>query len=108
MGWLTFILSLALQFALVVRSSCGFSTTCTTVFGSEPLRWGHPSGVEAVSVLDRNEGLVCSLFNWLVRVSAMSSPFWVETVLCLILDRNEDFADFLSSWFRAFAMGSPF
>ena len=38
----------------------------------------------------------------------MRSPFWVETVLCLILDRNEDLADFLSSWFRAFAMGSPF
>ena len=27
MGTLTFILSLALQFALVVLSSCGFSTT---------------------------------------------------------------------------------
>ena len=38
----------------------------------------------------------------------MRSPFWVETVLCLILNRNEDFADFVTSWFRAFAMGSPF
>ena len=38
----------------------------------------------------------------------MRSPFWVKIVLCLILDRNEDFADFLSSGFRAFAMGSPF
>ena len=38
----------------------------------------------------------------------MRSPIWVETLLCLILDRNEDFADFLSSWFSAFAMGSPF
>ena len=32
---------------------------------------------------------------------------WVETVLGLILDRNEDFSDFLFRWFRAFAMGSP-
>ena len=32
---------------------------------------------------------------------------WVETVLGLILDRNEDFCDFLFGWFRAFAMGSP-
>ena len=54
-------------------------------------------GVEAVSFLDRNEGLVWILFNWLVRVFAMRSPFWVETVVCLILDHNEDFADFLSS-----------
>ena len=39
-----------------------------------------PLGFEAVSVLDRNEGLVWTLFHWLVRVFAMRSPFWVETV----------------------------
>ena len=38
----------------------------------------------------------------------MRSPLRVGTVFGLTLDRNEDFSDFLFSWFRAFAMGSPF
>ena len=43
---------------------------------------------------------------WLILHDEVT--LWVETVLGLILDRNEDFSDFLFGWFRAFAMGSPF
>ena len=43
---------------------------------------------------------------WLILRDEVT--LWVETVLGLILDRNEDFSDFLFGWFRAFAMGSPF
>ena len=46
------------------------------------------------------------LIGWLV--SSDEVTLWVETVLSLILDHNEDSSDFLISWFRAFAMGSPF
>ena len=43
---------------------------------------------------------------WLILRDEVT--LWVETVLGLILDRNEDFSDFLFKWFRAFAMGPPF
>ena len=43
---------------------------------------------------------------WLILRDEVT--LWVETVLGLILDRNEDFSEFLFRWFRAFAMGSPF
>ena len=46
------------------------------------------------------------LNSWLILRDEVT--LWVETVLGLILDRNEDFSDFLFRWFRAFAMGSPF
>ena len=46
------------------------------------------------------------LISWFVLRDEVT--LWVETVLGLILDRNEDFSDFLLRWFRAFAMGSPF
>ena len=46
----------------------------------------------AVSVVDRNEGLVLTIFNWLGEVFALVT-LWVETVLGLILDRNEDFSN---------------
>ena len=54
-------LSFALQLALVVQVPVG----SLLPYGSQPSRWGHPCGVEAGLVLDRNEGLVCFLF-----------PFW--------------------------------
>ena len=40
---------------------------------------------------------------WLILRDEVT--LWVETVLGLILGRNEDFSDFLFGWFRAFAMG---
>ena len=43
---------------------------------------------------------------WLILRDEVT--LWVETVLGLILDRNEEFSDFLFGWFRSFAMGSPF
>ena len=43
---------------------------------------------------------------WLILRDEVT--LWVETVFGLILDRNEDFSDFLFRWVRAFAMGSPF
>ena len=46
------------------------------------------------------------LIGWVVLCDEVT--LWVETVLGLILDCNEEFSDFLFRWFRAFAMGSPF
>ena len=51
-------LSFALQRALVVQVPVG----SLLPFGSQPLRWGHPCGVEAGFILYRYEGLVCSSF----------------------------------------------
>ena len=51
-------LSFALQRALVVQVPVG----SLLPYGSQPSRWGHPCGVEAGFILDRNEGLVCSSF----------------------------------------------
>ena len=51
-------LSFALQRALVVLVPVG----SLFPYGSQPSRWGHPCGVEAGFILDRNEGWVCSSF----------------------------------------------
>ena len=51
-------LSFALQLALVVHVPVG----SLLPYGSQPSRWGHPCGVEAGLILDRNEGLVCFSF----------------------------------------------
>ena len=51
-------LSFALQLALVVQVPVG----SLLPYGSQPLRWGHPCGVEAGLILNRNEGLVCFSF----------------------------------------------
>ena len=64
-----------------------------------------PAGSRLVHVLNRNEGLVCILFKLVGRGLRDEVTLWVETVLGLILGRNEDFSDFLFGWFRAFAMG---
>ena len=75
-------------------------------YGSQPSRWGHPCGVEADVVLDRNEGLVCFSFpSWLILRDGVT--LWVETVFVLIFDRNIDFSVSLLGWFRAFSVASP-
>ena len=78
-------LSFALQLALDVQVPVG----SLLPYGSQPLQWGHPYGVETGVVLDRNEGWVCFSFpsGLLLRDEV---TFWVETVFDLILDRNEE------------------
>ena len=57
-GSLPSFLSFALQLALDVQVAVG----SLLPYGSQPSRWGHPCGVEAGVVLDRNEGLFCFSF----------------------------------------------
>ena len=46
------------------------------------------------------------LHCWLILRDGVT--LWVETVLGLILDRNEEFSEFFFGWFRAFTVASPF
>ena len=94
---LPFFLSFALQLALVVQVPVG----SLLLYGSPPSRWGHPCGVEADVVLDRNEGLVCFSFPYGL-ILPVRVTLWVETVFDLILDRNVDFSVSLLGWFRDF------
>ena len=102
-GSLPSFLSFALQLALDVQVPVG----SLLPNGSHPSRWGHPCGVAAGEVLDRDEGLVCFSFpSGLILRDKVT--LWVETVLVLILDRNEEFSESLLRWFRAFTVASPF
>ena len=101
-GLLPSFLSFALQLALGMQVPVGSFLP----YGSHPLQWDHPCGVEAGEVLDRYEGLLGSSFHYgLILRDAVT--LWVETVFSLILDRNEDFSAYLFGWFRAFAVASP-
>ena len=84
---LPFFLSFALQLALDVLVLVGSLLPS----GSPPSRWGHPCGVEAGVVLDRNEGLVCFSFPYGL-ILPVGVTLWVETVFGLILARNVDFS----------------
>ena len=71
---LPFFLSFALQLALDVQVHVG----SLLPYGSQPSRWGHPCGVEAGVVLDRNEGLLCISFPYgLILCGGVT--LWVET-----------------------------
>ena len=103
-GLLPYLLYFALQQALDVQVPVG----SLLPYGLLPSQWGHPCGVEAGEVLDRNEGIVCSFFHFgLILHDEVT--LWVETVFDFILDWNEDFFRNLSfGWFRAFTVASPF
>ena len=102
-GSLPSFLSFVLQLVLGVQVPVG----SLLPYGSQPSRWGHPFGVEAGEVLDRNEGLVCFSFpSGLILRDEVT--LWVETVFDLILDRTEEFSESLLGWFRAFTVASPF
>ena len=74
-GSLPSLLSFALQLALDVLVPVG----SLLPYGSQPSRWGHPCGVEAGEVLDRNVGLVClSFLSGLIFRGEVT--LWVETV----------------------------
>ena len=117
-GSLPYLLSFALQLALDVQVPVG----SLLPYGSQ--RWGHPCGVEAGEVLDRNEGLVCFSFHFGL-ILRDEVTLWVETLFDLILDRNgefseslwvetfrshshrnEEFSESLFGWFRAFTVAS--
>ena len=101
-GSLPSFLSFALPLPLDVQVTVG----SLLPYGSQPSRWGHPCGVEAGVVLDRNEGLVCFSFpSGLILHDGVT--LWVETVFNPILDRNVDFSVSLLGWFRAFTVASP-
>ena len=89
LGSLICILSLALQLALVVRSSCGFSSTVRF----RTFAMGSPLQGRGWEVLDRNEGRA-ELYSdcWLFLRDEVT--LWVETVVGLILERSEEFLTF--------------
>ena len=101
-GSLPSFLSFALQLALDVQVTVG----SLLPYGSQPSRWGHPCGVEAGVVLDRNEGLLCFSFPYGL-ILHVGVTLWVETVFDLILDRNVDFSVSPLGWFKAFTVASP-
>ena len=72
-------LSFALQLALVVQVPVG----SLLPYGSQPSRWGHPCGVEAGLIFDRNEGLVCFSF-----------PFGLFLLVATVL------RDMITIWFK--------
>ena len=88
-GSLPSLLSFALQLALEIQVPVG----SLLPYGSQPSRWGHPCGVEAGEVLNRNKGLVCFSFHfgWILRDVV---TLWVETVFDLILNRTGEFLNF--------------
>ena len=82
-------LSFALLLALVVQVPVG----SLLPYGSQPSRWGHPFGVEAGLLLDRNEGLVCFSFPFglFLRVATVLRDMvtiWVKCVGRFPLVRN--------------------
>ena len=96
-----------LSFALLLPLDVQVTVGSLLPYGSQPSRWGHPYGVEAAVVLDRNEGLVCFSFpSGLILRDGVT--LWVETVFDLILDRNVDFSVSLLGWFRPSRWPSQF
>ena len=74
-------LSFALLLALVVQVPVG----SLLPYGSQPARWGHPCGVEAGLLLDRNEGLVCFSFPFglFLRVATVLRDMVTIWVKCI-------------------------
>ena len=74
-------LSFALQRALVVQVPVG----SLLPYVSQPSRWGHPCGVEAGFILDRNEGWVCFSFPFglFLRVATALQDLVAIRVRCV-------------------------
>ena len=80
-GFVAFFPVLSLLLALVVQVPVG----SLLPYGSQLSRWGHPCGVEAGLLLDRNEGLVCFSFPFglFLRVATVLRDvvtIWVKCV----------------------------
>ena len=81
-GFVAFFPVLSFLLALVVQAPVG----SLLPYGSQLSRWGHPCGVEASLLLDRNKGLVCFSFPFgLFFVLPLSFGMWSPYVSSVLV-----------------------